>query len=370
MKIVSHNRSSANLVIWIIVHWAAIAQTRGHRHASIDFRSSLVPQNILMKHGQKWQKEAFITEGKFGEVYKVTRDGARDAAKAFVLKTRKKGLKKLALQAGMGFEAAKMTAITHDLLSAGMECFDTLLHVIDSTPQVPGISPENGAFVIELMDGDLNDWRLRYAYIETITTTGIPENGRVLRTDLAPSDVMKRCAPHIAKLARTALQCLHTAGWVHMDVKLGNFLYRGLYSRGPLSNCPKEVRLADFGSAVRLGQSVEKIDFFYTALYQPSDMFNRPPDAWWRNDIGTLPLEPPYHRDSNTYKAQEALDWCGFRYIWKEFLGFDPNDLLLVDTPKEKAKLVNYYPGDCGAMGEPRRKTSFQGRDEAEEIWG
>jgi hypothetical protein len=249
------------------------------------------------------KKGAFLNSGTYGQVWAV-----KGPIAGVALKMPKNPGSQGDCQ-DLREEAEKMRLI-EKAVKQFPSCTASIMTVLDDEPcrvrsDGETIIPVGGSYAMTLMGGDLND--------------------------KFPS----HCLDGIVDKATTAINCLHNAGWVHSDVKRGNFLWRGLDKNG----CPEQIRLADFGLAGKKDTMTtmfsEESFFNNAAVYMSSDTFDisrakrkENPNLWKLR----VSVDHPKWR----FKLVPAIDWCSFH--------FDFN-----------VKYGRYWKGECGPMGDGRK---------------
>lgn len=266
-----------------------------------------------------WARGDFLMSGSYGKVYEVQLEGA---GTTYAIKYPVSGQAAASQDECQDIreEAQKITQIQSDMHGRGPECAHTFMRVRDAQPclhdaWMPDPTAAKGAYVMDLMDGDLNHWLEHY-----YSSAGA-------------------CAAHIAALAEKALACFHGAGWVHTDVKLANFLYRGV-SPTPGQHCPIEIRLADFGLS---GKTYSERDMFgeddYSGCwYLPSDMFYLPNSSDRTYKLGGVAL-----RRKAQFVRKPSIDWCSYHFAMQSSFGYDASALA-----------AKHWSGECGPMGSGR----------------
>lgn len=252
-------------------------------------------------------KPGFIMAGTYGKVYAVY-DGSQVAA--------------LKVPRGHGEYACwdilsevnkmqQISAAMSKIEGNSTQCQATVMTLIDQKPchvkRNGSHVPIAASYVMNLMAGDLHNYQSKFD---------------------------PKCFHSIAQKAMLAIQCFHSAGWVHSDVKLPNFLWSGDDGSG----CPGEVRLADYGMSGRIGSTHALYPGYYDdenntfpANYLVSDVFVRPASKSQQTNCWKLNLE----EKGSQYKYDIAIDWCSYHFLF----------------PSVKGK---YWQGDCGMMGPGR----------------
>lgn len=267
-----------------------------------------------------WARGDFLMKGSYGKVYKVQLAGAGGT---YAMKYPVSGQERptQAECQDIREEAEMITEIQRDMQGKRPECANTFMRVRDVQPCLhdawaPKPTAAKGAYVMDLMDGDLNHWLKHY------------------------SSSKSSCAAHIAALAEEALACFHEAGWVHSDVKLANFLYKGV-SPTRDRQCPIEIRLADFGLSGKINSRRDMFgkDDYDGCWYLPSDMFYLKYSNYRTYKLGGVALQRRAQ-----FVRKPSIDWCSYHFAMKTSFGYDASALA-----------AKHWSGECGPMGSGRR---------------
>lgn len=232
-------------------------------------------QSLMEK--QCWTPGKKLGEGANGEIFLVTRGGERGALK-------------FTDRYSYETEMAVMKSAKH--------CKGVLTY-LDDNPSICGRKVTGKAYVMPLMDGDLDKFFGGKAGAQSCT--------------------------NVIDAIYQGLQCLHNAGYIHGDLKPDNVFYRG-----KTGACPDGVVLADFGLAESIGT--------HTPQYGGKDFMgcNHLPSVQFNADNDPTQLGQSY--------VAGTIDYCSLGIMTYEFFRAE----LSIQAPPG-------WDGECGMMGHRRK---------------
>lgn len=164
----------------------------------------------------KWAPGHFLGSGSFGDVWEVQR---ADDGQAFAYKRNKLGR-------GIN-QIEREIEVMHDL--SEMYCSGVMLLEDDAPCEDDDSWSVFAGYIMPLMGGDVEMWG---------TYNGMRKKAE--------------CGPQVAQQAAAGLNCLHAAGWLHLDLRSANIYYGHEDKHG----CPTDVAIADYGLAEKINDEV------------------------------------------------------------------------------------------------------------------
>lgn len=152
-----------------------------------------------------------------------------------------------------------------------------------------------------------------------------------------------KCRSKIEGSARSAIACLHMAGWVHGGIQLGilgSFAYKKQEEE-----CPKEISLTNLEMSGEVHSRHDLLPPTDYAMkpYLPSDMFALDESLIDDQKLWTLYL---FDEDRREVILEDIVDWCSYHAAF-------PQAEVFLENVKMDNEL-GIPEEDCGPMGEGR----------------